>query len=154
MPSNRAFLNPNIVQPTKYIIPLTYIVKELPLEPQQLSKFKPFIIDNYNTYSKLILPPNTNINNLTALFNLFYINKIIDKLIEQINIYIDKQQSPKDKDKLLTRYYRQLLISREELYIYFSILIYIGITIKLATKDYQSNLEEDSYSYMVKKNIS
>ena len=152
MPSNRAFLNPNIVQPTKYIIPLTRVAKELPLEPQQLPKFKPFIIDNYNAYSELILPLNTNISDLMALFNLFYIDKIIDKLIEQINAYIDKQRSLKDKDELLI-YYKQLLISRKELYIYFNILIYIGITIKLAIKDYQGDLEEDGCSYIVKKYI-
>ena len=40
MPSNRAFLDPDIVQPTKYVVPPTYVAKELPLEPWQLPKFK------------------------------------------------------------------------------------------------------------------
>jgi len=90
MPSNRAFLNPNIAQPTKYIIPLTCVAKELPLEPWQLPKFKPFIINDYNAHSEPILPLNTNISNLMALFNLFYIDKIINKLIKWINAYTDK----------------------------------------------------------------
>ena len=59
-------------------------------EPWELPKFEPFIIDDYNTYSELILPLNTNISDLMALFNLFYIDKIIDQLIEWINAYADE----------------------------------------------------------------
>jgi len=66
------------------------IAKEPPPEPWQLPKFEPFIIDDYKAHSEPILPPNTNINNLIALFNLFYTNKIIDKLIEWINAYADE----------------------------------------------------------------
>jgi hypothetical protein len=33
MPSNRAYLDPDVVKPTKYIVPPTYITKEPPLEP-------------------------------------------------------------------------------------------------------------------------
>ena len=49
MPSNRAFLDPNIVQPTKYIIPPTRVSKELPLEPWQLPKFEPFVGASYSS---------------------------------------------------------------------------------------------------------
>jgi len=56
MPSNQAFLNPNIVQPTKYVVPPTCVAEELPPEPWQLPKFEPFIIDDYNAYSEPILP--------------------------------------------------------------------------------------------------
>ena len=90
MPFNCAFLNLNIVQPTKYIIPLTCVAKELPLEPWQLPKFKPFVIDNYNAYSEPIFPLNTNISDLMALFNLFYTDEIMDKLMQWINAYIDE----------------------------------------------------------------
>ena len=48
---------------------------------------------------------------------------------------------------------RQLLTSRKELYVYFGVLIYIGITIKSAIKDYWGDLEEDGCSYIVKKYI-
>ena len=54
MPSNRAFLDPDIVQPTKYVVPPTCVAKELPLELWQLPKFKPFIIDGYNAHSEPI----------------------------------------------------------------------------------------------------
>ena len=100
MPSNRAFLDPNIIQPTKYIVPPTCIAKELPPEPWQLPKFEPFVIDDYNAYGKLILPLNTNTSDPMALFNLFYIDKIMDKLVEWINAYMDEQQSLKDEDEL------------------------------------------------------
>ena len=39
MPSNRAFLDLGIVQPTKYVVPPTRVAKELPPEPWQLPKF-------------------------------------------------------------------------------------------------------------------
>jgi hypothetical protein len=103
MPSNRAFLDPDIIQPTKYIVPLTRIAKELPPEPWRLPKFEPFIIDDYNAYSEPILPLNTNISDLMALFNLFYTDKIMDKLVEWTNAYTDEQQSLKDNDELPTR---------------------------------------------------
>ena len=128
------------------------MAKKPPSKPWPPPKINSFIIDDYNAYRELYLPPNTNINNLIALFNLFYTNKIIDKLIEQINAYIDKQQASKDKDALLIQY-KWILIFREELYIYFSILIYIGLTIELAIKDYQGDLDKDRYSYIVKKYI-
>ena len=56
MPSNRAFLDPNIVRPTKYIIPPTRVAKELPLEPWQLPKFKPCVRALYS--SSLLQDPN------------------------------------------------------------------------------------------------
>ena len=90
MPSNRAFLDPDIVQPTKYIVPPTRVAKELPPEPWQLPKFKPFVIDGYNAHGELILPPNTNTSDPMALFNLFYTDKIMDKLVEWTNAYADE----------------------------------------------------------------
>ena len=48
MLSNRAFLDPNIVQPTQYVVPPTRAVKELPPEPWQLPKFEPFVRASYS----------------------------------------------------------------------------------------------------------
>jgi hypothetical protein len=49
MPSNRAFLDPDIVQPTKYVVPLTRAAKELSPEPWQLPKFEPFVRASYSS---------------------------------------------------------------------------------------------------------
>ena len=103
MPSNCAFLDPDIVQPTKYIVPPTRVAKELPPEPWQPPKFKPFVIDDYNAHSKPILPPNTNTSDPMALFNLFYTDEIMNKLMEWTNAYADEQQSLEDEDELRTR---------------------------------------------------
>jgi len=111
------------------------VAKELPPEPWQLPKFEPFVIDDYNAHSEPILPLNTNISDPIVLFNLFYTDKIIDKLIEWTNAYADEQQSLEDEDELQTRC-GWLPTSRKELYAYFGVLIHIGITIKLAIKDY------------------
>ena len=43
MHSNRAFLNPDIFQPTKYTVPPTRVAKELPPKPWQLPKFELFV---------------------------------------------------------------------------------------------------------------
>jgi hypothetical protein len=48
MPSTGAFLDPNIVQPTKYVVPPIRIAKELPPEPWQLPKFEPFVRASYS----------------------------------------------------------------------------------------------------------
>ena len=93
---------PDIVQPTKYVVPPTRVAKELPPEPWQLPKFEPFIIDDYNAHGEPILPPNTNTNDPMALFNLFYTD-IMDKLIEWTNAHTDEQQSPDDEDEPPTR---------------------------------------------------
>jgi hypothetical protein len=49
MPSNRAFLDPGIVQPTKYDVPPTRVAEEQPLEPWQLPKFEPFVRVSYSS---------------------------------------------------------------------------------------------------------
>ena len=49
MPSNHAFLDPSIVQPTKYVVPPTRVAKELPPEPWQLPKFELFVRASYSS---------------------------------------------------------------------------------------------------------
>jgi hypothetical protein len=46
-----------------------------------------------------------------------------------------------------------MLIYKKELYIYFNILIYINITIKLTIKDYWKDLDIYSTKYIIKKYI-
>ena len=43
---------------------------------------------------------------------------------------------------------------KEELYTYFSVLIYMGITIELCIKDYQKGLDTYSTEHIIKKYIS
>jgi len=52
MPSNRAYLDPDIVKPTKYIVPPTRIAKEPPVEPWELPKFEPYVIDDYDAHGE------------------------------------------------------------------------------------------------------
>ena len=153
MPSKSTFLDPNIIQHTKYVVPPSRVAKKLPPKPWPLPKFNPFIIDNYNAHREPCLPPNTNTNNPIALFNLFYTNKIIDKLIEQTNAYTDEQQALEDEDAPPTRR-KWIPTFREELYTYFGVLIHIGLTAESAIKNYQGDLDEDGYSHIVKKYIS
>ncbi|OCL05492.1 hypothetical protein AOQ84DRAFT_95918 [Glonium stellatum] len=49
MPSNRAFLDPSIVQSTKYVVPPTRVAKELPPEPWQLPEFEFFVRALYSS---------------------------------------------------------------------------------------------------------
>ena len=80
---------------------------------------------------------------------MFFTNKIIDKLIEWTNKYIELY--PVEKEAKFT--YRWKLTNRQELYAYFGVLIYIGITIESSIKDYWGNLEPASVGHVVKNYI-
>ena len=149
MPSNRAIIDANIVQKTQYKVPLNKTAKTPPPKPWPLPKFEPLYITNWDDYSLLNLPPNINIYNPFKLFSLFFIDKIIDKLIEQTNKHVELY--PLDKDNKHLRL--QQLICKQELYAYFIVQIYIGITIELYIKDYQKDLTTYSTKYIVKRYI-
>ena len=74
----------------------------------------------------------------------------MDKLIEQINKYAKLYSSDKKAEHL----YLQQLIYKQELYAYFRVLIYIGITIESCIKDYQKDLDIYGTKYIVKKYIT
>ena len=82
MPSNRAYIDPDVVKPTKYIVPPTCIAKEPPPEPWELPKFKPYNIDNYNTHSEPNLPNYIDTSAPLELFKLFFTDNMMDKLIK------------------------------------------------------------------------
>ena len=82
MPSNQAYLDPNIIKPTKYIVPPTRIAKEPPLKPWELPKFEPYVIDNYNVHSEPNFPNYINRSAPLKLFKLFFTDKIMDKLVK------------------------------------------------------------------------
>jgi len=77
------------------------------------------------------LPPNLNLHDPFTKFKLFFTNKIIDKLVEWTNKYAELYPVEEAKVAHLWK-----LIDRQELYAYFGILIYIGITIESSIKDY------------------
>jgi hypothetical protein len=89
MPLNRAYKDPDIMPSTQYIVPPTHVAKKFPFKPWELSKFKPFIIDNFNDYGRPCLPLDVNISDPYMLFNLLFIDKIVDKLVEWTNSYIE-----------------------------------------------------------------
>ena len=152
MPSNRAYLNPDIIKPIKYIVPPTHIAKEPPLKPQELPKFEPYVIDDYNAHSKPNFLNYVNTSAPLKLFKLFFTDEIINKLVKWLNNYI-KAYTPSNKDALIGKAYPQQPTFREKLYAYFKILIYIKITSKLAIKDYQGSLDSDGCLYIVKNYI-
>jgi hypothetical protein len=73
----------------------------------------------------------------------------MDKLIEWTNKYTELY--PLEEAKYIRPWKPT---DRQELYAYFSILIYIGITIESAIKDYWGDLEPASVGYVVKNYIS
>ena len=145
MPSNCAIINANLIQKTQYRVPPNKTAKTPPPKPQPLSDFEPLHITNQDDHSLLNLPPNINIYNPFKLFSLFF----IDKLIEQTNKHVELY--PLDKDNKHLRL--QQLICKQELYAYFIVQIYIGITIELYIKDYQKDLTTYSTKYIVKRYI-
>ena len=149
MPSNRAIIDTNLVQKTQYKVSLNKTAKIPPSKPQPLPKFKPLYITNQDDYSLLNPPPNINIYNPFKLFSPFFIDKIIDKFIEQTNKYIKLHPLDKDNKHL----YLQQLIYKQELYTYFTMQIYIGITIESYIKDYQKDLTTYSTKYIIKRYI-
>ena len=149
MPSNCAIIDANLVQKTQYKVPLNKTAKTPPSKPQPLPEFKPLYITNWDNYSLLNLPPSINIHDPFKLFSLFFIDKIIDKLIEQTNKYIELYLLDKDNKYLRL----QQPIYKQELYTYFAVQIYIGITIELYIKDYQKDLTTYSTKYIIKRYI-
>ena len=132
MPSNRARINADLVPKTQYNVPPNKTAKKPLFKPQPLPKFKPLYINNQSNYSLLNLPFNINPHDPFRVFSLFFTDKIMDKFVEWTNKYAELY--PPDKEKEHPR--AQQLIYKQELYAYFSVLIYIGITIELCIEDY------------------
>ena len=73
----------------------------------------------------------------------------MDKLVEWTNKYIELY--PAEEKAEFT--YKWKPTDRQELYAYFSVLIYMGITIESSIKDYWGDLELASTGYIVKNYI-
>ena len=98
MSFNRARINIDLVQPTKYNILPNRTAKKPPPKPWPLPKFKPLHINNFDDYGMLNLLPDIDLHNPFNLFSLFFINDIIDKLVEWMNKHIELYLLDKDKE--------------------------------------------------------
>ena len=100
MPSNRARINIDLIKPTYYNVRPNQTAKKPRPKPQPLPKFKPLHINDWDDYSVLNLPPGINTHDPFKLFKLFFIDELMDKLIAQINKYIELYPLDKDKEYL------------------------------------------------------
>ena len=132
MPSNYATIDANFIQKTQYKVPPNKTTKTPPPKPQPLPEFKPLHITDQDNHGSPNLPPNINTHNPFELFSLFFTNKIMDKLVKWMNKYIELYLLNKDNEYLRL----QQPTCKQELYVYFIVQIYMGITIKLYIKDY------------------
>ena len=147
MPSNRATINTDLVQKTQYKVPPNKTAKTPLPKPWPLPKFKPLYITDWDNHSLLNLPPNINTHNPFKLFSLFFTDEIIDKLVEWTNKHTELY--PSDKDNKHPRL--QQPTCKQELYAYFAVQIYIGITIESCIKDYWKDLTTYGTKYIVKR---
>lgn len=134
MVRNRATNDEDFVQPTKYPKLLCGVARNPLPKPSLLPDFKPLFIDNENTYSKPNLLYNINLNDPYQIFKLFWIDELLNKLVEYINWNIELY--PPSKEVLNKHLCPWKLISRLELHAYLAVLIYIGLYIEPSIKDY------------------
>ena len=120
-----------------------------PLKPWLLPYFKPLYIDNWDDYGSLNLSLDVDQHNPYKLFSLFFIEDIINKLVEWTNKHIELYLLYKETEHVCP----WQLIYKEELYAYFSVLIYMSITIESCIEDYWKDLDTHSTEYIVKKYI-
>ena len=149
MPRNRARIDADLVQKTQYNVPPNKTAKTPPPKPWPLPHFEPLYIDNQDDHGSPNLPSDVDQHDPYELFSLFFTEDIINKLIEWTNKYIELYLLYKETEYACL----QQLIYKEELYAYFNIFIYIGITIKLYIKDYWKDLNTYSTKHIIKKYI-
>ena len=74
------------------------MAKTPPLKPWPLPHFKPLYINNWDDYSLLNLPLDVDQYDPYKLFSLFFIEDIINKLMEWINKYVELYPSYKETE--------------------------------------------------------
>ena len=132
MPSNRARIDADLVEPTQYNVRPNQTAKKPRPKPWPLPKFKPLHINNWDDYGSPNLPPGVNNHDPFELFKLFFTDNIMDKLVTWMNKHT--KLYPSDEDKGHPRAWQPTC--KQELYAYFAVLIHMGITIKSSIKDY------------------
>jgi hypothetical protein len=149
MPSNRARIDADLVQKTQYKVPPNKTAKKPPPKPWPLPKFEPLHIDDWDDHGSPKLPSDVDIHNPFELFSLFFTDEIMDKLVAWTNKHAELY--PPDKEKEHSRLWQPTC--KQELYAYFAVLIYMGITIESAIKDYWKDLNTHGTEHIVKKYI-
>ena len=82
MPRNRARIDADLVQKTQYNVPPNKMAKTPPPKPWPLPEFEPLYINNWDDHGSPNLPYCVNLYNPFKLFNLFFIEEVMDKLVE------------------------------------------------------------------------
>jgi hypothetical protein len=103
---------------------------------------------NFDDHGSPNLPPNIDRFDPFAIFKLFFTNEIMDKLTEWTNKYAELY--PTEETKFARKWKPT---DRQELYTYFGVLIYMGITIESAIEDYWGDLDSAGASHIVKNYI-
>ena len=122
----------DLVQPTKYTVSKNRVAKKPPPEPAPLPPFEPLPMYNENEYGEPNLPDYINNNDPWQIFKLFQPDELIDRLVEYTNKNAELYPPPEDKD--FPRRWKPT--SRQELYAYLVVLIYMGLHIESSIKDY------------------
>jgi len=120
--------------------PCTKLSKNPPLEPWALPSFSPLQIDDYYDPGEAAVPSGINHHDPMALFGLFFTDEILDKMAGWINAFVEAH-TVSEKDTPRGKQRPWLPTCRQELYAYFGVMIYIGITIELAVEDYWGPME-------------
>ena len=127
MPSNRTSNDIDLIQPTQYKVPLNRVAKKPPPKPWELLDFEPLHINDFDDHSTPNLPPTLDRNNPFAIFSQFFTSEIINK-------YAELHPLNDAGEKLRARPWQPTC--KEELWAYFGVLIYIGLTQESSIKDY------------------
>ena len=92
-------------------------------------------------------PPASIVTILFKLFSLFFIDEIMDKLVAWTNEYIELYPLNEETEHL--RAWQPTC--KQELYAYFAVLIYMGITIESSIEDYWKDLKTYRVEHIVKQ---
>ena len=125
----------NDIDYVKWKDPRSKKSKKPPPEPWTVPPFTPLRVDNYWDPGEAAVPSGTDRSDPMALFRLFFTDKILDKMAGWTNTYVEANPVP-EEEALEGRARLWFPTCRRELYAYFGVVIYIGITIELAIEDY------------------
>ena len=106
-------------------------------------------INDFDDHGTPNLPLTLDRNDPFAIFSQFFTSEIMDKLAEWTNKYAELHPSNDAGEKLRACLWQ--LICKEELWAYFGVLIYIGLTQESSIEDYWGSLDTTGSEYIVKK---
>ena len=132
--------------------PRTKTSRKPPPEPGPLLPFEPLQIDDYYDPGEAFVPSSIDRHDPIALFRLFFDDKMMDLMAVWTNAYTEAHLVPK-KDAPRGKQRPWSPTCRQELYVYFAVVIYIGITIEPAIENYWGPLKKGA-AYKVGDYIS